>query len=87
MGKAAWAVPAGVLGGIVLISLIFIWWWFPRQWKKGTAEEMAAVMEDKRQREARIAEAVANGDLEAGQVPTEPARPTFVYQPPAYTSY
>jgi len=32
---------AGILGGIAAAMLIFIWWWFPRTWIKGTAQDNA----------------------------------------------
>jgi hypothetical protein len=31
-----WAIPVGVLGGLVVAGFIFMWWWFPRAWQKGT---------------------------------------------------
>lgn len=36
----SWAIPVGVLGGLVAAGLIFICWWFPRTWVKGEAAEM-----------------------------------------------
>ncbi|TKA61165.1 hypothetical protein B0A55_12057 [Friedmanniomyces simplex] len=35
MGAQSWVVPVAVLAAIVGVGLIFIWWWFPRAWKKG----------------------------------------------------
>jgi len=32
---------AGILGGIAAAMLIFIWWWFPRTWIKGNAQDIA----------------------------------------------
>lgn len=34
-----WAIPVGVLGGLVVAGLMFICWWFPRTWAKGEAAE------------------------------------------------
>jgi hypothetical protein len=36
---AAWAVPAAVLGSIVLVGFVFIWWWFPRAWNQGVRSD------------------------------------------------
>lgn len=30
-----WAIPVGVLCGLVAVGLIVLWWWFPRAWQKG----------------------------------------------------
>ncbi|KAJ4388069.1 hypothetical protein N0V93_008674 [Gnomoniopsis smithogilvyi] len=35
-----WAIAVGSLGGIVVLGLIGICWWFPRTWAKGEAAEM-----------------------------------------------
>jgi len=35
MGTQSWVIPVAVLAAIVGVGLIFIWWWFPRAWKKG----------------------------------------------------
>lgn len=51
MTNAAAAVPAGVLGGICVICFIFIWWWFPRHYKKGMKMDMVEADEDRRQLE------------------------------------
>ncbi|KAK5722088.1 hypothetical protein LTR17_014436 [Elasticomyces elasticus] len=40
MGKKAWVIPVAVLGAIVALGLIFVWWWFPRAWKKGDKDDM-----------------------------------------------
>lgn len=68
MGAAAWATPVGILAGIVVAMFAFIWWWFPRHYRKGVQAEMDLVDEAKRQREAAAVEAAARGeniDLEA----------------------
>lgn len=38
-----WAVPVGVLGGLVAIGLIWLVWAFPRAWKKGQASDKAEI--------------------------------------------
>jgi len=45
MGAASWAIPVGVLGGIVVISFIFVWMWFPRAWQKGVNADTRVVNE------------------------------------------
>ncbi|KAI5459129.1 hypothetical protein BGZ63DRAFT_390333 [Mariannaea sp. PMI_226] len=32
-------IPCATLASIVGLMLIFIWWWFPRAWKKGSKKE------------------------------------------------
>lgn len=53
MTAASWAIPTGVLGGLVLVCLLFIWWWFPRTWQRG-------INSDRREVQAR-----GGGDREA----------------------
>ena len=70
MGAAAWATPVGVLAGLAVAMFVFIWWWFPRHYRKGIQDDMDRVDEAKRQRELAVAEAEARGehiDLEAQQ--------------------
>ena len=43
MGAASWAIPVGVLGGIVVLSFIFVWFWFPRAWQKGVNADTAEI--------------------------------------------
>jgi len=33
------AMPAGILGGLAAAMLIFIWWWFPRTYRRGIAKD------------------------------------------------
>ncbi|KAK3676393.1 hypothetical protein LTR78_003669 [Recurvomyces mirabilis] len=35
----SWAVPVGSLLGLVAVGLIFVAWFFPHAWKKGTQAE------------------------------------------------
>lgn len=37
----SWAIPVGVLSGIVVAGLIAIWFWFPRAWQKGVNSDSA----------------------------------------------
>lgn len=43
MAVASWAVPVGVLGAIVAVGLIFLWFWFPRAWQHGVNSDTAEV--------------------------------------------
>lgn len=36
-------LPCAVLGAICAIMLVFIWWWFPRAWNKGTKGDTEAI--------------------------------------------
>lgn len=36
-------LPCAVLGGICAVMLVFIWWWFPRAWKKGNKQDEEAI--------------------------------------------
>ncbi|KAK4936523.1 hypothetical protein LTR10_022630 [Elasticomyces elasticus] len=41
VSTVSYAMPAGVLGGLCAAMILFIWWWFPRTWKRGVAQENA----------------------------------------------
>lgn len=58
MGVTAWALPVGVLGGLCVAMFVFIWWWFPRHYRKGIVADMKEV-DERRQREG-----VKMGDVE-----------------------
>lgn len=45
MGAASWAIPVGVLGGIVVASFIGVYLWFPRAWQKGVNADTRQVNE------------------------------------------
>lgn len=71
MGALAAAIPAGVLGGICVICFIFIWWWFPRHYKKGMKMDQMEVDEDRRQ----LAEYSMNhGDFNRNMIARHEAR-------------
>jgi hypothetical protein len=36
----SWAIPVGVLTGLVVIGLIVLWFWFPRAWQKGVNSDV-----------------------------------------------
>ena len=51
----AWAVPVGSLLGLCAVGLVFVAWFFPHTWKKGTRAEMELVDKlPEESREARI---------------------------------
>nr|POE68692.1 hypothetical protein CFP56_77043 [Quercus suber] len=90
MGTASWAIPVGVLAGLCGIMFIFIWWWFPRVYKRGVQADMDRVDEDIRLRNAAALQEEGNAEMAVGEdgQPIPPKKPTtFTYQPPAYTSY
>jgi len=43
MGTPSWAIPVGVLGGLVVIGLIWLIWAFPKAWQKGVNSDNAEV--------------------------------------------
>ena len=43
MGTPTWAIPVGVLGGIILIGFIWLWLAFPRAWRRGVNADHAEV--------------------------------------------
>lgn len=84
------------------MMFIFIWWWFPRHYRKGVQMDMDRVVAERQARERALERSgEVNRDVEAGEdtaPPYEskttdatetslPAATTFTYNPPAYTSY
>jgi hypothetical protein len=43
MGTPSWAIPVGVLGGLVIIGLIWLIWAFPKAWQRGVNADNAEV--------------------------------------------
>jgi hypothetical protein len=91
MGTPSWAIPVGVLGGLCLACLAFIWWYIPRLYTKGVQADMNRVASEKAERErqaAALREANGDTDLEAGgaQVVTSLVK-EFKYTPQAFTAY
>jgi len=92
MQKAV-ALPVGILAAICILMFIFIWWWFPRHWKKGVKADQDEWDEARRQRDAREIELEAQrqagqGDGSAPPAYTEakPPPPKLTYVPPV-TAY
>ena len=61
MGALAYAIPVGILGAIVVVSLVFIWFWFPRTWDKGVKADADEV--NQITGEDREAQRQANRDI------------------------
>ena len=60
MVKNSVVIPIATLSAIVVAGFIFVWWWFPRTWKKGNETELDIMDEEQRQvggmgREQKIA--------------------------------
>lgn len=91
MGTPSWAIPVGVLGGLCLACLGFIWWYIPRLYTKGVQSDMNRVAAEKAERECQAAALrEANGediDLEAGGAQVVAPKKEFKYMPQAYTAY
>lgn len=52
MSTTTWALPVGILAALCVLMFAFIWWWFPRAYRKGVKADMDRVDEDRRNREA-----------------------------------
>lgn len=93
MGTPTWAIPVGVLAGLCVACLAFIWWYIPRLYNKGMQSDMIRLAAEKKERERQAAALrEANGesiDLESGEGATvvTPVPAKFKYTPPAYTAY
>jgi hypothetical protein len=92
MGTPSWAIPVGVLGGLCLACLAFIWWYIPRLYTRGIQADINRVAVEKAERERNAATLPeANGedtDLEAGGATVlRPVVKEFKYTPAAYTAY
>lgn len=86
-------IPIASLSAIVAICLVFVVWWFPRQWARGNAQDRQIMDQEIQQRDAYLAnlraqQAVnrAEGDEETGSLPpsetAEVKPPVYVAQPP-----
>ncbi|KAK3716130.1 hypothetical protein LTR37_006575 [Vermiconidia calcicola] len=97
MAAATWALPVGILSTLCVLMFIFMWWWFPRTFRKGIRADMDRVDEDRRVREMSAAQQrEQEGNIELGMGKTTgdgsavhppPYQPAVAYHPPAYTSY
>lgn len=95
MGNSAAAIPAGILGAICVLMFAFIWWWFPRHYRKGMRMDMQEIEEDRRAREAYLARhpsmsttiSERQRDLEAGAANTGPVGEKQNLPPPMPRAY
>ena len=91
MGSTSWAVPVGVLGAIVVVGFLFVWWWFPRAWNRGVTkdqEEVNMVSGEEREEQRRAnraiierfarARAMERGEIveDTSDAPPPPYKPT-----------
>ncbi|CAM1508722.1 Fc.00g055700.m01.CDS01 [Cosmosporella sp. VM-42] len=44
MANNSVVLPCAILGSIVAVMLMFIWWFFPRIWNKGTKQEFDEIV-------------------------------------------
>lgn len=63
MVNNAIVVPVAVLASICVVMFVFIWWWFPRHYRKGVQQDLDIMDQELAARDAGI---------EGGN---EPARP------------
>jgi hypothetical protein len=45
-------VPVAVLASICVAMFVFVWWWFPRHYRKGIAQDMTIVDGERGERDA-----------------------------------
>jgi len=45
-------VPVVVLAVICVVMFVFVWWWFPRHYRKGVREDMIIMNEEQAGRDA-----------------------------------
>ena len=61
-------IPIAVLSAIVGVSLIFVWWWFPRTWNKGNAEDRRDIDDHLQQQREILARRQEAAESEDGDV-------------------
>jgi hypothetical protein len=78
-------LPVAILSAVAAAMLVFIWWWFPRAWDRGTAQDRADIDAELRRREAVRR---ANIDAESGEdnAPEAPDANKAPPQPRAYVA-
>ncbi|OCT53260.1 hypothetical protein CLCR_11070 [Cladophialophora carrionii] len=52
MVKSAVVIPVAVLASICVVMFVFIWWWFPRHYRKGVADDMNIMDGERARRDA-----------------------------------
>ncbi|KIW73803.1 hypothetical protein PV04_01893 [Phialophora macrospora] len=73
MVNNAVVVPVAVLASICVAMFVFIWWWFPRHYRKGVADDMYTMDRERAGREATHADLGGGDTTDAENV--EPPRP------------
>ena len=73
MAPTTWALPVGILAALCVCMFVFIWWWFPRHYRKGIAMDMKEVDDARRARELSA--------LEEGQAHEMPQQPAETAKP------
>ncbi|KAL7940235.1 hypothetical protein V8C42DRAFT_356373 [Trichoderma barbatum] len=63
----SWVIPVASLSSLCGAAFIFVWWWFPRMWKKGTQQEIELAARERAERERYMQQR----NLEAGLSPEE----------------
>lgn len=53
-------VPVAVLASICVAMFVFVWWWFPRHYRKGVKQDMDIIDSDRAGRER------VHNDMEGG---------------------
>lgn len=76
-----WAVPVGILAGLAVAMFLFIWWWFPRAYKRGVAIEHEEIDRARRRREQRALEEAELADSNG-----PPREGSLVMPPPVYAA-
>jgi hypothetical protein len=72
MVNNAIVVPVAVLASICVAMFVFVWWWFPRHYRKGVADDMNMMDRERAGRDATHAR-LEGGGTDAENV--EPPRP------------
>ena len=67
MVNNAVVVPCAVLGSIAVCMFAFIFWWFPRAWARGNAEDMREYDERRQQREREMDLESVSGETAIGK--------------------
>ena len=100
MGVAAYVVPMSVLAAVVVVSLIAVWIWFPKAYRKGVRADESVVnqatgADREAQRQAnrdiierfKRARAIERGEVVDTRDDIELAAPPPAYaQPPEYAA-
>ena len=87
MVNNAVVIPIAVLSAIVGVSLIFVWWWFPRTWNKGNAEDARDMEQHLQQQREILARRQAAAESEDANADVEMQNPAVKMPPVAPKNY